>query len=416
MRIKFISQYFSPEPFSNANIVTGLLGGGHSLSVMTAVPNYGSETFYSGFSNRQRRTGEWHGVPIERVWTFPRGKSKLTLIINYLVFVLSGGRRALGFEKGKYDLVFVSLLSPVLMAIPAMIVARRHNIPLVYWLQDLWPESATENLGIKSPLFVRPLSALCGWIYREADLLLVQSRAFPKYLEAHGVEPDRIRFFPNTAPKGFAPLKRSQTGRPDFLPHCGFNLMFAGNVGDSQGLDTVVESAKLVADKCQVNWIIVGRGRALERLKHRVAEEGLAERFVFPGGFEEEKMPGFFAHADAMLVTLRDFPIFSLTVPYKVHTYLSCGRPIVAALNGEGARTVEEAGAGLVAPAGQPHGLADAVVRMVNLPATDREEMGRSGLRYFEANYSPEIVFDNLRRWLVELEGTGHQKPSGKRN
>lgn len=409
VRIKFVSQYFFPEPFSNANIANGLLGAGHSLSVMTAVPNYGAETFYPGFSNRQQRTGQWRGIPVDRVWTFPRGKGNVSLIINYLVFVLSGGRYALGVKKGQYDLVFVSLLSPVFMAIPAIILARRLDVPLVYWLQDLWPESATENLGIRSPLILKPLSALCGWIYRQADLLLVQSRAFPRYLNAHGVDPHRIRVFPNTAPDGFHPLARGEVERPTFLPRSGFNVMYAGNVGEAQGFDTVVNAAKLVARECEVNWIIVGRGRGLDNLKRQVEREGLGNRFVFPGGFPEDKMPAFFAHSDAMLVTLKNFPIFALTVPYKVHTYMSCGRPILAALNGEGARTVEEAGAGFVAPSEDPEALANIVIRMAQMDEREREEMGHSGRRFFEANFSPEIVFGNLRKWLEEVEGRGHK-------
>lgn len=404
MRIKFVSQYFYPEPFSNTNIASGLLAAGHSLTVMTAVPNYGSEAFYPGYSNHQQRSGEWRGVRIERMWTFPRGKNKLSLIFNYAAFVLSGTRHALSIKKGEYDLVFVSLLSPIFMAIPAIIIARRLNIPLVYWLQDLWPESATENLGIRSPLILKSLASVCGWIYRKADLLLVQSKAFPRYLDGHGVKAEHIKVFPNTAPKDFSPLARGDVERPDFLPQNGFNLMYAGNVGEAQGFDAVVEAAKRVDAECDVNWIIVGDGRGMQRLRKLVEQEGLQDRFVFAGRFPEEKMPGFFAHADAMLVILKDFPIFSLTVPYKVHTYLSSGRPILAALNGEGAHTVKESGAGFAVPAEDSAKLAAAVETMARLPPKDREAMGCKGREYFEEYYSADIVFGNLRRWLEEIE------------
>ena len=408
MRIKFVSQYFHPEPFSNANIANSLLRAGHSLSVLTAVPNYGSETFLNGYSNTERRTDSWNGVPIERVWTFPRGKSQLTLLINYFVFVITASWRAFRVKKGEHDLVFVSLLSPVMMAIPAIIIARRLNIPLVYWLQDLWPESALMNTNITNPLVVKPLTWLCGWIYRQADLLLVQSEAFPAPVQGHGVPAGRIDVFPNTAPAHFRPMNRKETERPDFLPRDGFNLMYAGNIGDSQGWDNIVETAHGLRDRPDINFVFVGSGRALSHLKQRVDSEGLADRFTFAGRYDEEAMPGFFAHADAMLLTLQDFAIFDLTVPYKTHTYLASGRPIVGAIRGEGARIIEAAGAGFTAEPADPEALAMAIKRMADTPFETRQRMGLAGRAYFDENYNEDRIFGKLRRWLEDIEGTGH--------
>jgi glycosyltransferase involved in cell wall biosynthesis len=114
-------------------------------------------------------------------------------------------------------------------------------------------------------------------------------------------------------------------------------------------------------------------------------------------------MARFFASADVMLVTLKQDPVFALTIPSKVQSYLACGRPIVAALDGEGARVVAESGAGIAANAGDAAALADGVLKLYRMPRPEREAMGRRGREYFEQNFERSLLLSRLEQWIAEL-------------
>ena len=408
MRISFVSQYYYPEPFSNAAIVNALKERGSQVEVLTAVPNYPTGRFYDGYSNRNKRHDTFEGVDINRVYTRPRGQGALALIVNYLTFMFAGSWFARFGKLKAPDVVFSSQPSPVLSGIPALVLGWRFKVPVVFWVQDIWPESATFTLGLKSPIIVRPLMWLSGWIYRRADLLLVQSQAFPPMLTRFGIPEDRIRVFPNTAPDSFKPLgMQDATQQGSLVPQDGFRIMFAGNIGESQDFDTIIETARILKDGVKVQWVIIGSGRDMDRVRNRVREEGVEELFHFLGRHPEEDMPKFFAHADALLVSLKDTPIFALTVPYKVQCYMACAKPIIASLSGEGARIIQTAGAGITAPASQPQVLADQIKTLIEKPREDRVRMAENGRAYFEQHYSAALVYDNLYVWLKEMVEKG---------
>jgi len=396
MKILFISQYFFPEQVSNNRMAENISERGHAVEVYCAVPNYPSGEFFDGYSNGERRKDRLGEIRISRAWTIPRGKSKFKLLLNYLSFPLASGVGIL-IGKRRPDAIFVSQLSPVFMVIPGILQKWKTGCGLVYWVQDIWPESATFTLGIRSKVAIAVLNAVCGWLYRRADIVLVQSAGFVEMITRFGVPRERIRVLPNTAPPLYRPLTPEEA--PDYaavVPQEGFRLMFAGNIGESQDFDTLIAAASLLGDRRELCWIVVGSGRDEERVRRRVREKGLEDSFRFLGRYPEEAMPGLFAHADAMLVSLKDTPIFALTVPYKMQCYMACGKPIVASLNGEGARIVGEAGAGVIAAAGRPEALAAAIVGLLDSTPQQRAAFSRNARHYFEQNYSAEKVYGDL--------------------
>lgn len=408
MKITFISQYFYPEPFSNNEIAQALTERGHELDVFCCVPNYPSGAFTEGYGNKTRRSELWKGIRIWRVFTIARGTSALRLILNYVTFPVTAGLEMRRRLETRPDVSFVSLLSPVFQAIVGLILRRRHGTPCVYWVQDIWPESPIIALGLRNPLIIKPLTALCGYLYRKADLILVQSAAFPQMIERFGVPAERIRVLPNTAPTSYRPMTSQEAPiQADIIAKArqkpkDFIVMFAGNIGDSQDFDTLITAAELLKET-DIIWTIIGSGRALERSQEKVRGAGLEGVFKFLGRYPEEMMPGFFAQADAMLVSLLDTPIFSLTVPYKVQCYMACAKPIVASLSGEGARIIEQARAGIAAPPSEPRALADTILELRDLPEDERAQLGKNARDYFETNYSPDIVYGNLEAWLNEV-------------
>lgn len=403
MHVVLISQYFHPEPFSNNAIARELVRRGHQLTAVPCVPNYPAGEFSEGYSNKQGREETWEGIRILRAFTVARGRTKLSLALNYLVYPFAATCTMWRKIRERPDVSFVSMPSPLFQAIAGILLRWRTGTPCVYWVQDIWPESAIFTLNIQNRFVRAVLSAICGWIYRRADLILVQSEAFPPMITRFGVLPQRIRFFPNTAPDTYRLL--GPEAAPDqaaLVPQKGFRLMFAGNIGESQDFDTLIEAAERLRHREDLTWVIVGSGRDEARVRKAVVDRRLESRFLFLGRYPEEKMPYFFAHADAMIVSLRDTPIFALTVPYKVQCYMACGKPIVASLNGEGARIVNTSGAGIAAPASSPEALAAVIERMMDGSPEELAAFSRASLDYFNTHYSQSVVYDILEDALKE--------------
>lgn len=179
--------------------------------------------------------------------------------------------------------------------------------------------------------------------------------------------------------------------------------MFAGNIGESQDFDTLLDAAKIVRKHKEIQFIIVGSGRDLERVQKRVEQEGLQDCVFFLGRHPEEEMPNYFSQADVMLVSLKDNPIFSLTVPYKLQCYLACGKPVIASLKGEGARILNLANAGISVDPEQPQALSDAILKLSNMSKHHLTTLGFNGRSYFNEIYNKQIVFGKLERDLKSI-------------
>lgn len=401
MRITFISQYFFPERFSNNAIVKELVERGHSVDVVCCVPNYGQEEFFEGYSNHERRKESWNGARVFRARTIARGRSSIRLALNFLWYPIAASWTIARQVKGRPDVSFVSMPSPIFQAFVGLFLRATRGTPCVYWVQDLWPESAIISLGLKKSIITITLNAVCGWLYRRADLVLIQSEAFRESLERQGVSPERISFLPNTAPAMYQPVDPvAETESRVRVPDGEFRIMFAGNIGESQDFDTLLATASILRERKGLVWIVVGSGRDEARVRRQVEILGLSEKFIFLGPHPEELMPSIFSHADAMLVSLKDTQIFRLTVPYKIQCYMACGKPVIASLSGEGARLVIESEAGFVAPASQPEKLANQIEKFLDLSEDTKREMGLNARTFFEQNYGQNVVYDRLEALL----------------
>jgi len=406
MHIAFISQYFYPEQFSNNSIALNFIERGHDVDVFSCVPNYPAGVFFDGYSNKLKRTEVWNEVNINRVYTAPRGQSSWQLLVNYLTYPLMGMKTVIRKKRRNPDIIFVSMPSPIFQALLGIFCRKFFGGKLVYWVQDIWPESLLYTLNIKNKFLNKLLMSFCGWVYRRADIILVQNQSSAPKLERFGIDQSKIDFLPNTAPnlyepkEAFSPCAVSEASIPE-----GFRIMFAGNVGESQDFDTIIEAARILKDKISVQWLIVGSGRDLERVKRKVKSSGLEANFHFLGRHPESAMPAFFTHADAMLVSLKDNPIFNITVPYKVQCYMACGKPIIASLNGEGAQIIKEAGAGVCAPSENPEALSSAVFEIAKLKKEELNEIGVKSHHYYLNNFSPNHVYTHLENVFQNVLG-----------
>lgn len=401
MRILIVTQYFWPENFRVNDLAESLAGNGHRVTVLTGLPNYPGGRFFEGYGYGGPYREQRGGVTIVRVPLVPRGGGgSIRLAFNYLSFAVMAsliGSIRLGRD---FDLIFVHEPSPVTVGLPAIVMKRLTRAPIAFWVLDLWPESVVATGAIRSPLLLRWIAALVRFIYRRSDRILVSSRGFiPKVLAAGGEE-KKIRYFPNWAESLYGPQPRTAP-LPVPLPE-GFRIMFAGNVGAAQDFPAVLDAAERLKAEFSVHWIILGEGRMLEWVRNEIARRGLAATVHLLGQHPASLMPAFFAHADAMLVSLSDDPVFALTVPAKVQAYLACGRPILAMLDGEGARVVRDAHAGIVCPPGNGAALAQAALSLARMSATEREQFGANGLACSRSEFDRATLLARLEQWFAE--------------
>ena len=418
LKILYLSQYFYPEQFLNNHVARALVAEGHEVDVLCCVPNYPAGKFFPGYSNGRRTEETWEGVHVHRVFTIPRGRRALQLIANYMTYPVAASWRLSRLRPRRGGISFVSMPSPLFQALAGIFAKRMWGLPTVYWVQDIWPDSAIITLGIRNRLAVQALNRLCGWIYRQADLVMVQSDGFHGKISSFGVPADRIVTLPNCAPDTFTAIA------PDaippriraLIPQERRTIMFAGNIGESQDFDTLIAAAAMLRAEADVLIAIVGSGRDEARVRERVAQAGLDDRFLFLGRHPEEDMPAFFACADMMLVSLRDEPIFALTVPSKVQAYMACGKPILASLSGEGAVVVDDAQAGIVVPPSTPTALADAIGRFACMDKGELLLMGQRARIAYEERFSLAAVTQRLVTHLrAVLAGVGMRKPGASR-
>ena len=399
MKLLVVSQHYWPEPFRITDVVHALRQRGVDVRVLTGQPNYPEGQVFAGYSVWSTAQSTHDGTPVYRVPLVPRGRGgALRLILNYLSFIASASVCGTWMlRRERIDVVFVYATSPILQAIAALCLARLKGARTVTWVQDLWPESLAATGFVRKRWALSAVAAVVRWIYARNDLLLVQSEAFIEPVRCMaGTTP--VIYHPNPGRREEARASSAVSAIPP-LPE-GFNVVFAGNLGTVQALDTVLDAAARLREHADVHWTLVGSGSRLDWLRNQVRERGLSARVTAPGRFPPEAMPALLARSSALLVSLVRSPIMSQTVPSKVQDYLAAGRPIIASLDGEGARVVNAAGAGIACPAEDADALAAAVLRIRAMTAAERERLGANGRRHFAVHFEPERLAAQLERLL----------------
>lgn len=404
MKILIVTQYFWPENFRINDLAAGLVERGHKVMVITGIPNYPNGHFFPGYGLFRKLRQNYLGVKVIRVPLIPRGVATgFRLAINYLSFMISASILAPFLCHDKFDVIFTCQLSPVTVGIPAILLKKIKKIPIIFWVLDLWPESLSATGAVRNQVILNGVRRLVRFIYKHCDKILAQSTAFSSFIEEQQVTPERMAIFPNFVEKTYKPIMAQSDFEGLSLLPTGFRIMYAGNIGAAQDFETILSTAGKLREYKDIHWIILGDGRERGWVEDQIAVQGLFDFVHVLGGHPMETMPQYFSLADVMLVTLKRESIFALTIPGKIQSYMACGRPIVAALDGEGARLIRESGAGLACPAEDVNGLAAAILTMYQMPKAKREAIGRRGLEYCEANFEQEMLIGRLESWMKEL-------------
>lgn len=401
MRVLIVSQNFWPEGFRINEVAKSLSEKGVEVEILTGKPNYPAGKVFDGYQADGCLQETFHGIPVHRVPLRPRGRGAVGLARNYLSFVLNGLVFAPRLLRGKqFDAIFVYATSPVLQALPAIYLGWLKKTPVALWVQDLWPESLSATGYVKNRYILKAVEWVVRYIYKRMSLLLVQSEAF--FAPVGKLAPTtEIRYYPNSVDDSFArPVEGGTPGLPGL--NSGFSVMFAGNIGSAQAVEVIVEAATILAADANIQFVVVGDGSRRDWMLQEIKARGL-NNVHLPGRFPSESMPGFMQQASALLVTLADEEIFAATVPNKIQAYLAAGRPIIASVNGEGARLVLAAAAGVTAPAQDGAALAEAIRTLYAMPPAEREQMGANGRAYYRAKFDHESLVSDLIRHLQTM-------------
>jgi colanic acid biosynthesis glycosyl transferase WcaI len=289
---------------------------------------------------------------------------------------------------------------PLTIGIPAYVLSRLWRIPFVYQIQDMWPETLRASGMLNNDFALKWVGLFADRVYQWSKAICVISPGFRANLISKGVPKEKIHVISNWVDTDiYFPVVSDATKKSKLGLHGKFNVMFAGNIGEGQGLETIVVAAQLLQDCPDVQFVIVGDGIALPHLEE-AAEAKNVKNILFLGRYQEKDMSGLYALADVLLIHLKDDPLFQITIPHKVFAYMASGKPILAAVRGDAANIVMEAHAGVSCAPEDPHALAETIRRLLKMTEGALQEMGKRGLDTVRTKYSRENLVSQIEKVL----------------
>nr|WP_106783599.1 glycosyltransferase family 4 protein [Lysinibacillus timonensis] len=395
MNILVVCQYYYPEPFRISDICESLVKKGHDVTVLTGLPNYPEGRVLDEYRKGNKSVELLNGVKVIRSFEIGRGKNSLKLFLNYISFTVSGSIKAF-FMKEEYDVILVNQLSPVLMGIPAIVYKRKHKKKILFYCLDLWPASLVAG-GIKEGSFVyKVFTSISKWIYNSVDEIAVTSGMFKDYfINTLQINKEIIYHLPQYAEDLYTENVEVSKNNNNF------NFVFAGNIGDMQSVETIINAANILRDYPNIVFHIIGDGSKLEECKLLKKQLNL-NNVIFHGRKPVSEMPYYYGLADAMLITLKDNETISYTLPGKIQSYMAAKKPIIGAINGEANRVIKEANCGLCCAAEDYEEFANLILQFCN--SNQKEQMANSSYNFYIKNYSKDKFMSSLEEILHNLE------------
>ncbi len=407
LRILFLTQFFDPEPFyKGLGFVRDLARRGHEVEVLTGFPNYPGGKVYPGYRIRPWRRETVDGISIVRVALYPsHDRSVIGRSLNYATFALSAA--TFGAALVRRPDVMLVYHPPATVGCAALALRVLFGVPFVYDVQDLWPDTLAATGMVRSRGVLRLVGGICRLVYSRAARVVVLSAGFRHRLVARGVPAQKVEVIHNwSAEEGAQGAEGIRLPADEEELLCGrFNVVFAGNMGRAQGLETILAAAGIAAGTTpQVQFVLVGGGVETDALRRQAGERGL-RNVVFLPRRPPAAMPAILGRADALLVHLRDDPLFAITIPSKTQSYLMAGRPVIMAVRGDAADLVRIARAGITCPPGDPVALAAAVAGLVSLSPSERAAMGDAGRRFYREHLALAHGAAKFERLLHAVAG-----------
>jgi glycosyltransferase involved in cell wall biosynthesis len=398
--ILVVSQVFYPEQFRINDICTEWVKRGYKVTVLTGIPNYPKGKFYDGYGFFKKNREIYNGIEIIRIPLIPRGNNTIMLSLNYLSFVFSGLFWAI-FTRIKADYVFIFGVSPMTQALPGVWYAKRRKIPCYLYVQDLWPENVEIITGITNKAIIGPIGKMVDYIYERCTKIFITSNSFKKSIVKRGATSDKVEYWPQYAEDFYKPLEKKGI---EEIPNDGaFNIIFTGNIGYAQGLDILPKTAKLLKNSNlnrKVRFNIVGDGRYKQTLVNLIDEANVSDMFNFIPRQPAHVIPKFMAASDAAFLCLSDSPLFAMTIPAKLQSYMACGLPIIASVDGETRRIIKESNAGISCPAGDAQKLSEIIIELSKKSNDDLLKLRYNAKSYYDNHFNKEELLNRMDKYF----------------
>lgn len=387
IRVLLLTQWFDPEPtFKGLVFARELVKQGFEVEVVTGFPNYPSGKVYPGYRVKWLQREVIDGVQITRVPLYPNhDQAAIKRVLNYTSFAASSLFYGLFLAK-RADVMY-AYHPPLTVGITASIVRLFRRIPVVYDIQDMWPDTLRATGMLNNEHALRLVDAVCNWVYRRVDRIVVQSPGFKRLLMQRGVPEAKLLVVYNWADEAqlAAPVGEVPAAFPS---HGQFRILFAGNMGKAQALDTVLQAAELLQQQgSRVCWVMLGGGVEVERLKAETARRQLTNVVYLPA-VPMAQVGTYLQASDALLVHLRKDPLFEITIPSKTQAYMAVGKPLLMAVDGDAADLVKQSGGGVVAESENPHALAQAAEALANTSTDVLAAMGQQAKTHYQQHLS----------------------------
>lgn len=375
-RVLLLTQWFDPEPtFKGLLFAKALRDRGFDVEVLTGFPNYPGGKVYPGYKVRPFQRETVDGIRVARVALYPsHNRSAIGRVANYLTFAASASLYGI-FGASRPDVIY-AYHPPATTGIAACLIGLFRRSATVLDIQDLWPDTlrATGMLGNRRLLGV--VGEICRAIYARTDRITVLSPGFKRLLEERGVPGTKVEVIYNWADESAMSDAAGEVS-PQF-PRDGFRVLFAGNMGAAQQLDVAIDAAEILASRGRdARFVFLGGGIDVGRLAKLALSKQLSNVTFLPA-VPMSKVGAYLGHADALLVHLRQDPLFAITIPSKTQAYMAAGKPVLMGVAGDAAQLVERSGGGVSFMPGNPQAMADAIERLMTLSP---EELGRMGER-----------------------------------
>lgn len=400
-RILVVSQHYWPENFRITDICRGFVEDGLTVDVLCGLPNYPQGEWFDGYRYTGPRRETHEGVQIFRAGEIRRkGNTGVRIFLNYISFPLTALCNLPRLAGRRYDAVLCYNTSPVLMLLPAIVSAKLHRIPLTAYVLDLWPENLYSVLPVQNKALRTVAAGVSHWLYRLCDRLIAMSPALGERL--HAIAPKRAHAVIPQYCEDFYFTDVLDPALTERFAGC-FNVLFAGNFSPAQDLGLLVTcAARLKAEgRSDIHFILVGDGMSRAGLESEIAAQGVSNWFTLEGQRPVQDIPAYHTLADALFGALAKSDDLGLTVPAKITSYLAAAKPCLVAIDGEGARVVDEAGAGLTCAAGDADALYDNLLRLAAMMPAERAVMGENGRAYCKQHFGRTALLTALEEFVL---------------
>ena len=404
MKILLLTQWFDPEPtFKGLAFAKELKRQGHEVEVLTGFPNYPGGKIYDGYKLRLFQREEIDGISILRVALYPNhDSSALKRIFNYLSFAFMALLFGI-FATKRADVIY-AYHPPLTVGITAILIKFFRRTPIVYDIQDMWPDTLKATGMLSNNKILNIIGVVCKLVYRFVDHIVVLCPGFKKQLIDRAVPEEKISIIFNWCDeKG---LTQAQPAKIEYqqLMQNKFNIVFAGNMGKAQALDTLLEVAKKVEDIKNIQFVFVGGGTETERLKQCSINENISNVLFIPR-MPMAEVGGVLDLSNLLLVHLKKDPLFEITVPSKTQAYMAIGKPILMAVAGDAADLIQRAECGCVAISENVESIHQAILRIYHLSTREQQQMGLNARNYYQQELSLEI---GVKKFVEIFEKVKH--------